>query len=220
MSNYRWQAFSLVDSPNGSASIVFCRGCKFRCPYCHNPELLEFEKQDGDLNLQEIKEKILKLSHGNFTETDWLIISGGEPLNNEAYILREILKCARSIKLKTGIYTTGIYPEKIKELYYLIDYFHIDFKCNNNIDEKTIETVRFLEDKAEYLHVNFTVMKKYHSKEIIDVTKRTFNYPIGLSIRDEKRLMIFTRASNNRETLVKLENYQLYTESELKQIIF
>ena len=36
---------TLVDFPGKIASTVFLPGCNFRCPYCHNPELvLDFKK--------------------------------------------------------------------------------------------------------------------------------------------------------------------------------
>ena len=31
---------SLIDYPGKISAIVFLQGCNFRCPYCHNPELV------------------------------------------------------------------------------------------------------------------------------------------------------------------------------------
>ena len=36
-----FQRFSLSDFPGTISAIVFTRGCSFRCPYCHNPELVD-----------------------------------------------------------------------------------------------------------------------------------------------------------------------------------
>jgi len=35
------QKFSLIDYPGKISAILFTRGCNFRCPYCHNPELVD-----------------------------------------------------------------------------------------------------------------------------------------------------------------------------------
>ena len=35
------QKLSLSDFPGRVAAIVFTRGCNLRCPYCHNPELVD-----------------------------------------------------------------------------------------------------------------------------------------------------------------------------------
>lgn len=31
---------SLIDYPGNISSVVFTQGCNFRCPYCHNPNLV------------------------------------------------------------------------------------------------------------------------------------------------------------------------------------
>lgn len=35
-----FQKSSLIDYPEKISAIIFTQGCNFRCPYCHNPELL------------------------------------------------------------------------------------------------------------------------------------------------------------------------------------
>ncbi|PIW97307.1 anaerobic ribonucleoside-triphosphate reductase activating protein, partial [Candidatus Kaiserbacteria bacterium CG_4_8_14_3_um_filter_38_9] len=32
---------SLIDFPGQMSAIIFTIGCNFRCPYCHNPELVD-----------------------------------------------------------------------------------------------------------------------------------------------------------------------------------
>ena len=35
-----WLKTTLLDFPGKVASSIFLGGCNFRCPYCHNPELV------------------------------------------------------------------------------------------------------------------------------------------------------------------------------------
>ena len=35
------QRFSLIDYPGTVCATLFTQGCTFRCPYCHNPELVD-----------------------------------------------------------------------------------------------------------------------------------------------------------------------------------
>ena len=32
--------FSLIDYPGKVAAVVFTQGCNYRCPFCHNAELV------------------------------------------------------------------------------------------------------------------------------------------------------------------------------------
>jgi pyruvate formate lyase activating enzyme len=35
-----WQKVSLIDYPGKVSCVLFISGCNFRCPYCHNPQLV------------------------------------------------------------------------------------------------------------------------------------------------------------------------------------
>jgi pyruvate formate lyase activating enzyme len=36
-----YQKLTLIDFPGKIATTVFTVGCSFRCPFCHNPELVD-----------------------------------------------------------------------------------------------------------------------------------------------------------------------------------
>ena len=40
--------FSAIDFPGALAAVVFCRGCPWRCAYCHNPHLIAAHAGEGD----------------------------------------------------------------------------------------------------------------------------------------------------------------------------
>lgn len=37
------QKTSLIEYPGKIVSVIFTQGCNFRCPYCHNSELIALE---------------------------------------------------------------------------------------------------------------------------------------------------------------------------------
>jgi len=37
--------FSLIDYPGIPSFVIFTQGCNFRCPFCHNPELISQRKK-------------------------------------------------------------------------------------------------------------------------------------------------------------------------------
>jgi len=120
-----FQKFSLIDYPGKISAIVFTQGCNFRCPYCHNPELVDPELftsgLDIDFVLSFLKRRIGKL--------DGVVITGGEPLlqPNLAEFVERIKEIGYSIKLDTN----GSYPEKLRELLSenLVDYIAMDVKA-------------------------------------------------------------------------------------------
>ena len=71
------QKTTLIDFPGKVAATLFTHGCNFRCPFCHNPELVtealnEEQVLDEDELLAFLKTRVGLL--------DALAVTGGEPL--------------------------------------------------------------------------------------------------------------------------------------------
>ncbi|HAL93971.1 MAG TPA: hypothetical protein DCP56_04330, partial [Spirochaetaceae bacterium] len=66
---------SLLDYPARLASVIFFTGCNFRCPWCHNRELVLGEADDL-LALDECLSIIEKRKH----LVQGVVLTGGEPL--------------------------------------------------------------------------------------------------------------------------------------------
>ena len=47
-----WMKNSFIDYPNKISTTVFTSGCSFRCPFCHNGELVR-RKNLEDVNIEE-----------------------------------------------------------------------------------------------------------------------------------------------------------------------
>lgn len=117
------QKMTLLDYPGKVACTVFLGGCDFRCPYCHNSELL-----DGScLPLMESEELLAFLSKRRGL-LDGVAITGGEPLLREELpaLLRDIRSMGYSIKLDTN----GTHPDRLRALMEegLVDYVAMDIK--------------------------------------------------------------------------------------------
>ena len=113
---------SSVEFHGNMSLVIFMSKCPLTCRYCHNVELLE---DTTEKSFEEIKQEID--SSADFL--DAIVISGGEPLvQTEAVI--EILTYVRQIGLKTKLDTSGIYPDKLKEILDLdlLDFISLDVK--------------------------------------------------------------------------------------------
>lgn len=119
------QKTSLIEYPGKIVSVIFTQGCNFRCPYCHNSELIALESITEAYFPQEYVLQFLKKRKGLI---DGVSITGGEPSLQVG--LYEFIKKIKAINLQTKLDTNGSNPELIKLLLKenLINYIAMDIK--------------------------------------------------------------------------------------------
>lgn len=101
--------------------VIFTSHCPLRCKYCHNTELLT---NGIEISIEKIKDIIRE----NYEFIDAVVISGGEPLLQYKE-LKKLFKLIKNYGLKIKLDTSGIYPEKLKELLPYLDYVSLDVKA-------------------------------------------------------------------------------------------
>jgi pyruvate formate lyase activating enzyme len=120
-----FQKVSLIDYPGRISAVVFTQGCNFRCPFCHNPELVDPERFDGLIPVGEIL-SFLKKRKGRL---DAVVITGGEPTLQPELIpfIIDLKEMGYRIKLDTN----GSVPERLEETLArnLLDYVAMDIKA-------------------------------------------------------------------------------------------
>ncbi len=123
------QKHTLIDYPGHIACTVFTIGCNFRCPYCHNPELVlpSIYKNRPDQNSKPGFLCFLETRKGLL---DGVVITGGEPT-----IQPDLLEFCHDIKhmgFKIKLDTNGTNPMVLESLFqdHLIDYCAMDIKSN------------------------------------------------------------------------------------------
>jgi len=121
-----WVKTTLLDYPGKVASTLFLRGCNFRCPYCHNPELVDRPAEDGPALLD--PEDIFAYFSTFSRLLEGVCISGGEPLLQKG--LPSLCRRLASLGLKVKLDTNGSQPEKLGPLIEenLLDYVAVDVK--------------------------------------------------------------------------------------------
>jgi len=115
---------SIVDFPGKVATVVFTGGCNFRCPYCHNVDLVLRPESLPDIAVGEVF-RLLAERQGF---VDGVVITGGEPTlqSDLADFVRELKSLGLSVKLDTN----GYRPQSIQLLLQekLLDYVAMDVK--------------------------------------------------------------------------------------------
>ncbi|HNZ64975.1 MAG TPA: anaerobic ribonucleoside-triphosphate reductase activating protein [Smithella sp.] len=119
------QRISLIDYPGYICAIIFSQGCNFKCPYCHNPELV-----DRDMFRTAINENdVIEFLESRKGKLDAVTLCGGEPTMQSDVIsfIKKIKKMGFAVKLDTN----GSLPQVIKALLdeQLIDYVAMDVKA-------------------------------------------------------------------------------------------
>jgi pyruvate formate lyase activating enzyme len=118
------QRISLIDYPGQIGAIVFTQGCNFRCPYCHNPELVD-PAQYGPLLPEEEVFRFLEKRQGKL---DAVTVTGGEPTLQPD--LDGFLKRTRRMGYLIKLDTNGSNPDALEKLIRgrLVDYLAMDVK--------------------------------------------------------------------------------------------
>ena len=170
------QKHTLIDYPRHIACTVFTVGCNFKCPYCHNPELVLpslFKKREGDISENELY---------SFLETrkgllDGVVITGGEPC-----IQPDLVKFCYNIKkmgFKIKLDTNGTMPQTIELLLKdkLVDYVAMDIKSNlstypaatgADVDLQAVQhSISLIIKNAPEYEFRTTCVKPLINKEII-----------------------------------------------------
>lgn len=133
------QRFSLHDGP-GIRTTVFFKGCNLRCPWCANPENLNFEKEKYtdlekkssgifgyDIEIEELEKEILK-DKVFYSNEGGVTFSGGEPLlqiNNIEKLLINLKKEKINICVETALF---IQRELLEKSIKYVDEFIVDIK--------------------------------------------------------------------------------------------
>jgi pyruvate formate lyase activating enzyme len=120
-----FQKVSLIDYPGRISAVVFTQGCNFRCPFCHNPELVDPERF---MDLIPEKE-ILSFLEKRKGRLDAVVITGGEPTMQPELIpfILHLKAMGYLIKLDTN----GTHPDLLAEMLdkKLLDYVAMDIKA-------------------------------------------------------------------------------------------
>lgn len=126
------QKLTLLDYPEHTAATLFVPGCNFRCPFCHNSELLGDSPEFYD------ESEIFAFLKKRVGVLEGVCITGGEPTvyTDLPRLIGDIRKLGYKVKLDTN----GYEPERLAELADggLVDYIAMDIK---NSPSRYAETI-------------------------------------------------------------------------------
>ena len=158
------ETFGLVDGP-GVRTVIFLKGCRLRCKYCHNPDTWSGE---GELwTAPQLFERV-KRYKPYWRNNGGITVSGGEPLLQSAFVT-ELFTLAKKESIHTALDTAGepfsldsSFLESFDRLMAVTDLVLLDLKL---MDEKghreltgsgnrnILEMARYLSDKGKKMWI-------------------------------------------------------------------
>lgn len=118
------QKMTLVDFPGHVAATVFTRGCSFRCPFCHNPELVLPEKYNTLLS----EKQILDFLESRYGKLNGICITGGEPCLQSD--VDKFISYLKALGFDVKLDTNGSFPDRLEKVIEDgdVDYIAMDIK--------------------------------------------------------------------------------------------
>ena len=170
------QKTTLLDYPGHVAATLFTGGCNFRCPFCHNGDLVLNPGGQPQIPMEEIM-AFLKKRQGIL---DGVCITGGEPTlqpDLEGFI-REVRGLGYLVKLVTNGYRPEVLGRLLEEG--LLDYVAMDVKASKDNYARAVglessfsiepieRSVELLKNSSIVYEFRTTVVKGLHAVEEFD----------------------------------------------------
>jgi pyruvate formate lyase activating enzyme len=172
------QRFSSIDFPGNLAAVVFTVGCNFRCPFCHNTELVT-----GEAAVMS-EERVLDFLSARTRHLEGVVISGGEPTLQQD--LPDFIKKIRGLGFRVKLDTNGTNPQMLAELMdkKLLDFVAMDIKhiwsrypyaagLQSLAIEKIQQSVGLLMAGAVDYEFRTTIIRDFHDfQDIITISEQ------------------------------------------------
>ncbi|MBN2897210.1 MAG: anaerobic ribonucleoside-triphosphate reductase activating protein [Clostridia bacterium] len=165
---------TMLDYPDHIASAIFTRQCNYRCPYCHNGDLVLENSDQWDIDETQVIAHLEKRKD----ILEGLVISGGEPTLSKGLV--PFIEKVKALGMKVKLDTNGTNPEMLQSLIEKnqVDYIAMDVK--NSLDKypetagvSSIDKANILKSIDLIVHSGIdhefrtTIIKEFHEKHDI-----------------------------------------------------
>ena len=182
---------SFVDWKGCLASVLFLGGCNFRCPFCHNRDLV---LNPGGFESVPLEYVVATIRKYRAHWVDKIVVTGGEPTvhKNLSSLIRLLKKEGMSVKLDTN----GSNPAVVKGLARegLIDCIAMDVKgpldrysrwCGSEVNDQDVrESIEFIRESGVDHYFRMTVVPFLHQEDDV--------YTVAAELRGSKDFIVQT----------------------------
>ena len=197
------QKMTLLDFPGKVACTLFLGGCNYRCPFCHNSQLLDgtaepYMTEDAFLAFLETRKGLL----------DGVCVTGGEPTLYPGLI--PLLEKIKALGFAVKLDTNGSRPQVLKKCVELglVDYVAMDVKNSPVLYEQTAgvswtpeateESLKFLMTDAVDYELRTTLVLPLHTGESMEEMGRW----LASLVPGKKPKKLFLQSFVDRDTVL------------------
>ncbi len=210
------EKLTLIDYPGKVACVVYTIGCNFRCPYCHNPALVD---ETVDVKIEE--EEVFALLGRKEGFLDGIVITGGEPTMHGDDLLRFMAE-VKSRGFLVKLDSNGTNPDVLRTAIerHLVDYIAMDIKSplakysaavGRPVDMAAIRTsIKLIMASPVPYEFRTTVVKSILSPEDIEA--------IGRDIQGARRYYLQKFVSSNLTLNPQFKKKTTYSDEEFETI--
>lgn len=190
-----WEKLSLLDYDDNITTTLFMAGCPFRCPFCHNSDLVLRPDKAPKIPWEEILAYLQKRRG----VLDAVCISGGEPTLMDD--LEEKIKAIKSLGYLVKLDSNGWRPDILRRLIEnkLVDYVAMDIKnseakyhatCGTKVDMDQIKaSIALLKENQVDYEFRTTLVNELHKDSdlegIIELVRGAKRYFLQMYIDSE-----------------------------------
>ncbi len=206
---------TLLDYPGHVSATVFTGGCNFRCPFCHNGQMVLNPAGMEKISENEVMEHLSRRKN----VLEGVCITGGEPTIHSD--LPEFIAKIKELGYLVKLDTNGTHPAMLNELIEssMIDYVAMDIKnsftkyadtasCNESMLKDIANSIDILlSGKVDY-EFRTTVIKELHTEEDF--------LQIDEMIKGAKRYFIQSYVESDN---VIQKRFAAYSKEELEKMV-
>ncbi|MGQ9472643.1 MAG: anaerobic ribonucleoside-triphosphate reductase activating protein [Candidatus Caldatribacteriaceae bacterium] len=165
-----WHKVSYIEYPGKIATVLFVGGCHFRCPYCHNPEMVQESPQLPQVS----EEEVLSFLEKRKGLIDAVCITGGEPLLKPD--LPRFIKKVKEKGYLVKVDSNGSSWKTFQALRGMVDRWGLDYKLpfsqyhmvgGEKWAQEVERVMAELLENPEHLEVRTTIFPPFHSLPVL-----------------------------------------------------
>ncbi len=221
------QKTTLIDYPGKIACTVFTHGCNFRCPFCHNPELVIKRLHKKNI----IFEKDFFAFLGKRKKMlDAVVITGGEPCLHPD--LLDFVKKIKKEKFLVKLDTNGSMPDVLEALLSenLLDYIAMDIKSSldtypklsGGFDsfKKILRSIDMLQNSKVDYEFRTTVVKGMHTEVEIKKIGKLLEGSKAFSLQNFRSGKTISKEldKSNEFNRAELENFEKILKKYIERV--